>query len=120
MTVSICFLCIVLIITIYYCYVKRNKQKEENVVVDESGPQDMNSKYNNSLFVMKFKSFIMKVIFASYIGSAIEHSSIEIDGRSFPPGIVISWSDIKMEREIGQGNFGKVYQGYVNMNEVQR
>ena len=47
-------------------------------------------------------------------------SNIEIDGRLFPAGIVINWSDIKMEREIGQGNFGKVYQGYVNMNEVQR
>merc|ERR1719400_2137421 len=25
-----------------------------------------------------------------------------------------------MEKEIGQGNFGKVYQGYVDMYEVQR
>ena len=49
-----------------------------------------------------------------------QSSNVEIDGRLFPAGIVISWSDIKMEREIGQGNFGKVYQGYVNMNEVQR
>ena len=46
--------------------------------------------------------------------------TFEIEGRSFPAGIVIKWSDIKMEREIGQGNFGKVYQGHVNMNEVQR
>ena len=50
----------------------------------------------------------------------LQQSNIEIDGRLFPAGIVISWSDIKMEREIGQGNFGKVYQGYVNMNKVQR
>ena len=50
----------------------------------------------------------------------LQQSNIEIDGRLFPAGIVISWSDIKMEREIGQGNFGNVYQGYVNMNEVQR
>ena len=46
--------------------------------------------------------------------------NIEIDGRSFPAGIVISWSDIKIRREIGEGNFGKVYQGYIYMNEVQR
>jgi hypothetical protein len=46
--------------------------------------------------------------------------TFEIEGRSFPAGIVIKWSDIKMEREIGRGNFGKVYQGYVNMNQVQR
>jgi hypothetical protein len=50
----------------------------------------------------------------------LQQSNIEIDGRLFPAGIVISWSDIKMEREIGQGNFGKVYQGYVDMHEVQR
>ena len=50
----------------------------------------------------------------------LQQSNVEIDGRLFPAGIVISWSDIKMEREIGQGNFGKVYQGYVNINEVQR
>ena len=46
--------------------------------------------------------------------------NIEIDGKSFPAGIVISWSDIKIKKEIGEGNFGKVYQGYLHMNEVQR
>ena len=46
--------------------------------------------------------------------------TFDIKGRSFPAGIVIKWSDIKMGREIGQGNFGKVYQGYVNMHQVQR
>ena len=50
----------------------------------------------------------------------LPQQNIEIDGRSFPAGIVISWSDIKIQREIGEGNFGKVYQGYLYMNEVQR
>ena len=50
----------------------------------------------------------------------LQQSNIEIDGRLFPAGIVISWSDIKMEREIGQGNFGKVYQGYLHLNKIQR
>ena len=36
------------IIMIYCCYVKRNKQKEENYV-GESGPQDINSRHSNSL-----------------------------------------------------------------------
>ena len=43
-----------------------------------------------------------------------------IEGRSFHAGIVIKWSDIKMEREIGEGNFGKVYRGYLHLNEIQR
>lgn len=46
--------------------------------------------------------------------------TFEIEGRSFPTGIVIKWSDIKMESIIGEGNFGKVYQGYLHLNEIQR
>ena len=47
-------------------------------------------------------------------------NTVDIKGRSFPEGVVIKWSDISINKEIGEGNFGKVYQGYVNMNEVQR
>ena len=46
--------------------------------------------------------------------------TFEIEGRSFPTGIVIKWSDVKMESIIGEGNFGKVYQGYLHLNEIQR
>ena len=46
--------------------------------------------------------------------------TFEIEGRSFPADIIIKWSDLKMKREIGQGNFGKVYQGYVDISQVQR
>ena len=46
--------------------------------------------------------------------------TFEIEGRSFPTGIGIKWSDVKMESIIGEGNFGKVYQGYLHLNEVQR
>ena len=45
---------------------------------------------------------------------------IQIDGRSFPVGVVIKYQDIKIQKEIGEGNFGKVYQGHLNLNEVQR
>ena len=50
----------------------------------------------------------------------LPQQNIQIDGRSFPAGIVFNWSDIKITREIGEGNFGKVYQGYLYINEVQR
>ena len=45
---------------------------------------------------------------------------VEIDGRSFPAGVVIKYHDIKIQKEIGEGNFGKVFQGYLNLNEVTR
>ena len=62
------------------------------------------------------------IIYCCYVkrNKGKEENYVEIEGRSFPAGIVIKWSDIKMGREIGQGNFGKVYQGYVNMHQVQR
>ena len=45
---------------------------------------------------------------------------VQIDGRSFPSGVVIKIQDIKIQKEIGEGNFGKVFQGYLNLNEVTR
>ena len=38
----------------------------------------------------------------------------------FPFGVVKDWSDINIKKQIGQGNFGKVYQGYLHLNDVQR
>ena len=43
-----------------------------------------------------------------------------ICGRKFPVNIVKNWSDIIIKREIGKGSFGKVYQAFLNLNEVQR
>ena len=45
---------------------------------------------------------------------------VQIDGRSFPAGVVIKYQDIKIQKEIGEGNFGTVYQGYLNLNDVTR
>ena len=45
---------------------------------------------------------------------------IQIDGRSFPASVVIKYQEFTMKQEIGEGNFGKVYQGHLNLNEVQR
>ena len=46
--------------------------------------------------------------------------SIEISGRNFPAGLNIDYSNLVIRGEIGEGNFGKVYQGYLQMNDVQR
>ena len=43
-----------------------------------------------------------------------------ICGRKFPSNIVKNWSDINIQKEVGKGSFGKVYQAFLNLNEVQR
>ena len=40
--------------------------------------------------------------------------------KEFSSGVVKNWSDINIKKEIGEGNFGKVYHGYLHLNEVQR
>ena len=40
--------------------------------------------------------------------------------NEFSPGVIKDWSDIDIKREIGEGNFGRVYKGYLHLNEVQR
>ena len=77
------------IVTIYYCYVKRNKGEEEN------------NKFGNGY-------------------GNIEKNLTEIEGRSFPSAIVIKWSDIKIKSVIGEGNFGRIYQGDIHLNEIQK
>ena len=46
--------------------------------------------------------------------------NVRISGRTFPAGVDIDYSNVVFRREIGKGNFGKVYHGYLQMNEVQR
>ena len=50
----------------------------------------------------------------------IEKNLTEIEGRSFPSAIVIKWSDIKIKSLIGEGNFGRIYQGDIHLNEIQK
>ena len=50
----------------------------------------------------------------------VAKENVQISERIFPAGLDIDYSDVVIRREIGEGNFGKVYQGYLQMNEVQR
>ena len=40
--------------------------------------------------------------------------------KEFPDAVIKDWSDINIKKEIGEGNFGKVFKGYLHLNEVQR
>ena len=40
--------------------------------------------------------------------------------KEFPDAVIKDWSNINIKKEIGEGNFGKVFKGYVHLNEVQR
>ena len=50
----------------------------------------------------------------------VQKDWLQIDGWSLPAGVVIKYQDFTIKKEVGEGNFGKVYQGYLNLNEVQR
>ena len=49
----------------------------------------------------------------------IRDDAIEIIGRRFPIDVVFGWSDITINKKIGKGNFGTVYQGYLDLSEVR-
>jgi hypothetical protein len=49
-----------------------------------------------------------------------EHENIEICGRVFPKSTVKDFSDISFRKEIGTGNFGKVFKGVLDLSEYQR
>ena len=49
----------------------------------------------------------------------IRNDTIEINGRRFPIDTVFGWSDITINKEIGKGSFGKVYQGYLDLSQVR-
>ena len=88
----IIFIIIVIIVIIYF--VKRNRiSNDSNYQVDNNA--------NESVEVLS-------------------KENQNICGRKFPANIVKNWSDITIHKEVGKGNFGKVYQAYLHLNEVQR
>ena len=40
--------------------------------------------------------------------------------KEFSPEVIKDWSNINIKNEIGEGNFGKVFKGYLHLNDVQR
>ena len=43
-----------------------------------------------------------------------------IHGRTFPRDFVKDSSDVKIVEEIGKGNFGRVFNGFLNLDSVAR
>ena len=84
-------LCNLFLITIYY----KSKLKRKKIEIQDFCPTD-----GTDLVAMM--------------------ENVRISGRTFPAGLDIDYSNVIIRREVGKGNFGKVYHGYLQMNEVQR
>ena len=50
------------------------------------------------------------------LGTIEEDPMIDLWDRKFPQSTVKAWKDIIIERELGSGQFGKVYKGFLNSN----
>ena len=64
--------------------------------------------------------FFLTLIIDIEMEELVPDDPIETIVRKFPTDIVFEWSDITINKEIGKGNFGKVYQGYLDLGKVQR
>ena len=51
--------------------------------------------------------------------SLLDNSNVDICGRKFPKSIVKEWTAITLGQELGGGQFGKVYKGFLHLNELQ-
>ena len=50
----------------------------------------------------------------------LEDQMVDIFDRKFPQSTVKYWKDITLERELGSGQFGKVYKGFLHHGEYTR
>ena len=50
------------------------------------------------------------------IGTIEEDPMVDLCDRKFPQSTIKAWKDITIERELGSGQFGKVYKGFLNSN----
>ena len=49
-----------------------------------------------------------------------KNEEINIHGRTFPRDFVKDSSDVKIVEQIGKGNFGRVFNGFLNLDSVAR
>ena len=77
-------------------------------------------KFIIQVYLIKGKKFKNQDFFLSAGIDLEAKETIEISGQNFPAGLNIDYSNLVIRGEIGEGNFGKVYQGYLQMNDVQR
>ena len=45
---------------------------------------------------------------------------VDVCGRLFPQSTVKAWKDITLEGELGAGQFGKVYKGFLDLGQYAR
>ena len=45
---------------------------------------------------------------------------VDVCDRKFPQSTVKAWKDITIEKELGAGQFGKVYQGFLHLGKYAR
>ena len=50
--------------------------------------------------------------------SKIDEVSIHM--RTFPIEFIKDWADVEIAEQIGKGNFGKVFKGFLNLDVVAR
>ena len=50
----------------------------------------------------------------------LEDPMVDLFDRKFPQSTVKAWKDITLERELGSGQFGKVYKGFLHHGEYTR
>ena len=49
-----------------------------------------------------------------------EDPMVDVFDRKFPQSTVKAWKDITLERELGSGQFGKVYKGFLHLGKYTR
>ena len=54
------------------------------------------------------------------LNSTYERTEVTIHKRTFPPEFVKDWRDVKIVEQIGKGNFGKVFKGFLSLDSVAR
>ena len=49
-----------------------------------------------------------------------EDPMVDLFDRKFPQSTVKAWKDITLEKELGSGQFGKVYKGFLHLGKYTR